>query len=169
MLLTKSLTLIDVSIQYNVSLVLIILFQWNNLESKNAVVKPLASRTFPGFTIPKKRNLESIRSSKFFGILADECTDISNKELLSNKKPLHRTGNGHVFSDVPGNFVVFVELLLHHHIICDTTGKVARKVWEIGPSRCFSYFVSWMLGSKFKVRRWLITSGCTDVWTYAYV
>ena len=74
------------------------------------------------------KKLESIRSSKFFGIIADECTDISNKELLSNKKPLHRTGNGHVFSDVPGNFVVFVELLLYHHIICDTTGKVARKV-----------------------------------------
>ena len=29
------------------------------------------------------KKLESIRSSKFFGIIADEYTDISNKELLS--------------------------------------------------------------------------------------
>ena len=29
------------------------------------------------------KKLESIRSSKFFGILDDEFTDISNKELLS--------------------------------------------------------------------------------------
>ena len=41
--------------QYNVSLALIILLQLNNLERKNAVVKPLGSRTFPDFFIPKKR------------------------------------------------------------------------------------------------------------------
>ena len=29
------------------------------------------------------KKLESIRSSKFFGVIADEYTDISNKELLS--------------------------------------------------------------------------------------
>ena len=29
------------------------------------------------------KKLESTRSSKFFGIIADEYTDISNKELLS--------------------------------------------------------------------------------------
>ena len=29
------------------------------------------------------KNLESIHSSKFFGIIADKYTDISNKELLS--------------------------------------------------------------------------------------
>ena len=29
------------------------------------------------------KKLESIRSSKLFGIIADEYTDISNKELLS--------------------------------------------------------------------------------------
>ena len=29
------------------------------------------------------KKLESLRSSKFFGIIADEFTDISNKELLS--------------------------------------------------------------------------------------
>ena len=48
--------------------------------------------------------------------------------------PLHRSGNGHVFFDVPGNFVVFVALLLYyHHITCDATRKVAREVGEIGP------------------------------------
>ena len=36
--------------------------------------------------------------------------------------------------DVPGNFVVFVVLLLYyHHITCDATRKVAREVGEIGP------------------------------------
>ena len=29
------------------------------------------------------KKLELLRSSKFFGIIADEYTDISNKELLS--------------------------------------------------------------------------------------
>ena len=48
--------------------------------------------------------------------------------------PLYRTGNGHVFSVVPGNFVVFVELLLYFdYIICDTTGKVALEVGEVVP------------------------------------
>ena len=38
------------------------------------------------------------------------------------------------FSDVPGNFAVFMELLLYlPSITCDKTGKVAREVEEIGP------------------------------------
>ena len=31
----------------------------------------------------RAKKLESIRSSKFFGIIANEYTDISNEELLS--------------------------------------------------------------------------------------
>ena len=46
--------------------------------------------------------------------------------------PLHRAGNGHFFSDFPGNFVVFIELLYLPSITCNTTGKVAREVGEIG-------------------------------------
>ena len=49
---------------------------------------------------------------------------------------LQCNGSKSVFSDIPGKFVVFVELLLYyiyHHITCDTTGKVAREVGEIGP------------------------------------
>ena len=42
------------SIPVQFRLVLIILSQWKNLERKNAVVKSLGSRTFPGCTIPKK-------------------------------------------------------------------------------------------------------------------
>ena len=35
--------------------------------------------------------------------------------------------DAHVFSDVPGNFVVFIELLLYlPSVTCDTTGKVAQ-------------------------------------------
>ena len=50
------------------------------------------------------------------------------------KIPLHRTANGHLFSDVPGKFAVFIELLLYlPSVTCDTTGKVAREVVEIGP------------------------------------
>ena len=42
---------------------------------------------------------------------------------------------------------------IYHHITCDTTGKVAREVGEIGPWRCLSYFVSLILESRFKVRK----------------
>ena len=73
-------------------------------------------------------------------------------------------------------FLTFLEILwlllcycyIYHHITCDSTGKVAREVGEIGPWRFFSYFVSWMLESKFKLhkRKWLrITDelGCVKI------
>ena len=51
------------------------------------------------------------------------------------------SSNGHVFSDVPGNFVVFIELLLYlPSITCGTTGKVAREVGELGLDGAFSIF-----------------------------
>ena len=59
------------------------------------------------------------------------------------------------------SFLTFLEILwllfyiyqMYHHITCDTTGKVAREVGEIGPWRSFSYFVSLMLESRLKVRK----------------
>ena len=59
------------------------------------------------------------------------------------------------------SFLTFLEILwfllnccyILHHITCDTTGKVAREIGEIGPWRCFSYFVSWILESRLKVRK----------------
>ena len=49
--------------------------------------------------------------------------------------------NGHVFSDGPGNFVVFIELLLYLPSVtcgtCGTTGKVAPEVGELGLDGAF--------------------------------
>ena len=47
---------------------------------------------------------------------------------------------------------------------CDTTGKVIRKVGEIGPRPCFSFFVSWRSKSKISLQnvRTIIVNGYFD-------
>ena len=72
-------------------------------------------------------------------------------QWLKEEKPRHRIGNGQVFWR-SWKFCVFCSIIdyIYHQIICDTTGKISREVGEIEPWQCFSYFVSWMLESKFK-------------------
>ena len=46
------------------------------IDIQNELIELMAKRVLA-------RKPESIGSSKFFGVIADQCTDISNKELLS--------------------------------------------------------------------------------------
>ena len=58
--------------QCNVNLVLNVLFQLNNLERKNVVVKPLGSRTFSRFTVQKKDSAFCMFCMKHKGKLTAE-------------------------------------------------------------------------------------------------
>ena len=51
-------------------------YKYTHNVIENELIQPMAKQVLA-------KKLESIRSSKFFGIIADEYTDILNKELLS--------------------------------------------------------------------------------------
>ena len=58
--------------------------------------------------------IDEIIDKTFSSMYPDKLVSVVSK-IASPKGeiPLHRTGNGHVFYDVPGNFVDFVVLLLY--------------------------------------------------------
>ena len=64
------------------------------------------------FTIPPIRSVSYI-ALKYGNLKPPVTRQIFSLWIYLSLKPLHRTGNGHVFFDVPGNFVVFVVLLLY--------------------------------------------------------
>ena len=106
--------------------------------------------------VPSKWTLFLLLLISYYYTNVGHCA-MSNRENIKTLVRYHYTAQETVTS-----FLTFLEIswfllnhcYIYHHIICDTTGKVALEVGEIGPWRCFSYFVSWMLESRFKVCKW---------------
>ena len=69
-------------------------------------------REEPQFTIPPIHSAFYI-ALKYENLKPPVTRQIFSLWIYLSLKPLHRTGNGGVFFDVPGNFVVFVVLLLY--------------------------------------------------------
>ena len=74
------------------------------------------------------------------------------------------------------SFLTFLEIFwfllyyfyIYHHIRCDTTGKVAREVAEIGPWRCFSYLCYWCWRVDSRYVKWRLERTRTVLTWYAF-